>query len=843
MRYAGAVNTTPEDRLLAFQNIVALESQNGFEDKAVTGGLDRFLERLRDDGALHPALRELMDHGMLNVAYRELTLERRAAWAREAERLLGDMPAPVRGRGPRVRTRAKPTVSSPAPIGLGSPITVMRSVSRASADKLARLGVTTVRDLLYLFPRRHLDYSQRRTVSQLRPGHEQTVVVSLWEASEVRLGRNGRLRSTQAVVGDETGNIRAVWFGQRYLAQTLQRALLVARAHSDKEVKMVLSGKVTTFAGRRQFESPEWEVLEGAEDTDLVHTGRLVPVYPATEGLQSQRTLRRMAREALGIVLGQPGQPERQLLQDLLPLDLRRRHGLMPLAEAVAQSHYPDSLEVRERARRRLAFDELLVLQLAVASKRAEQAPEGNSIPLHPVPGVLQSFLRSLPFQLTRGQRVAIQEGLADMGSGKQPMTRLLQGEVGSGKTVVALSLLLTAVANGYQGVFMAPTEVLAEQHYLNVANLLSGLAQPAQDTYSFSFYVDPHPRPVSVGLLMGSTPAAPRRELYERARDGTLDILIGTHAVIQQEVDLPNLALGVVDEQHRFGVLQRAALRGKGGQPHLLAMSATPIPRTLALTIYGDLEVSTIPELPSGRQPIVTRRLQPEQRDRAEEFVVSQVEQGRQAFVVCPLIDESEMIQTQAATEEFDRLRTTSLAGLRVGLMHGRLALKEKQTVMQAFRQGELDVLVSTPVIEVGIDVPNASVMLIEGADRFGLSQLHQLRGRVGRGAHKSYCLLLAEAPSEEAIQRLDALVQSNDGFEISEADLRLRGPGDFFGTRQSGLPTLRMARLSDRDLLAAAREESRRLLASDPELLRQGPLSEAVGKYIHQVVVDEVG
>ena len=660
LRYAGAVNTTPENRLLAFQNIVDLESRNGFQDKAVTGGLDRFLERLRDDGALHPALRELLDHGMLNVAYRELTLERRAAWAREAERLLGDVPASVRGRNPRVRTRVTRTASPPAPIGLGSPVTAMHSVSRASAEKLARLGVTTVRNLLYLFPRRHLDYSQRRTVAQLRPGHEQTVVVSLWEASEVRLGRNGRLRSTEAVVGDETGNIRAVWFGQRYLAQTLQRALLAARARSDKEMKLVLSGKVTTFAGRRQFESPEWEVLEDTEDADLVHTGRLVPVYRTTEGLQYQRTLRRMVREALDIGLGQPGQPERQLLQDPLPPDLRGRHGLMPLEEAVAQTHYPDSVEVRERARRRLAFDELLVLQLVVASKRAEQAPERSGIPLHPVPAVLDSFFRSLPFQLTRGQRVAIQEGLDDMNSGKQPMTRLLQGEVGSGKTVVALSLLLTAVANGYQGVFMAPTEVLAEQHYLNVANLLSKLAQPAQDTYTFSCYVDPHPRPVRVGLLMGSTPATPRRELYERVRDGTLDILIGTHAVIQQEVDMPNLALGVVDEQQRFGVLQRAALRGKGRQPHLLAMSATPIPRTLALTLYGDLEVSTIPELPSGRQPIVTQRMRPEQLEQAETFVVAQVEQGRQAFVVCPLIDESEVVQTPAATEEFDRLRTT---------------------------------------------------------------------------------------------------------------------------------------------------------------------------------------
>jgi ATP-dependent DNA helicase RecG len=383
---------------------------------------------------------------------------------------------------------------------------------------------------------------------------------------------------------------------------------------------------------------------------------------------------------------------------------------------------------------------------------------------------------------------------------------------------------------------------VLAEQHFLTVASLLSGLSQPADDTDWFSFSIDPHPRPITVGLLMGSTRTAARRELHRRVRDGTLDILIGTHAVIQQEVEVPHLALGVIDEQHRFGVMQRAALRAKGRQPHLLAMSATPIPRTLALTLYGDLELSTIPELPSGRQPISTLFVSREQRDRAEAFVIAQVEQGRQAFVVCPLIDESEAVQARAATVEFDRLRTTSLAALRLGLLHGRMPLKEKQVVMGAFRQGELDVLVATPVIEVGIDVPNATVMLIEGADRFGLSQLHQLRGRVGRGVHKSYCLLLAEDPSEEARQRLETVVKSNDGFEIAEADLQLRGPGDFFGTRQSGLPTLSMARLSDRDLLADARDEARDLLANDPGILQRGPLAEAVRRYT-EPVVEEMG
>jgi ATP-dependent DNA helicase RecG len=829
----------PETRLKAFQAILAMEAETGYRDRAVSGGLERFLQTLLRDQKLHPRLQSLADHGMLTVAYGELDSRRREAWVGEADRLLGGVPI----RPAKARSRASaPATGRAAPIpaasvGLASPVTVMRSVSRATAVKLQRLGVSTLRDLIYLFPKRHIDYSQRSTVSQLQPGREQTVVVSLWEAHQIRLGRGGQLQATEAVVGDDTGNIRVVWFGQPYLARTLERAM--ARPRSDPggnllrpPGQLVLSGKVASFMGRRQMESPEWEVLEDPEMADLVHTGRLVPVYPATEGLQSQRTLRRIVREALDVGI--------KMLEDSVPLSTLSQRQLMPLAKAVSQAHYPDSADAYEMARRRLAFDELLVLLLAMAASKGATQEKPRGIVLRPASEVLATFLGSLPFKLTPGQRSALDDGLGDIGSAK-PMSRLLQGDVGSGKTVVALGLLLTAIANGYQGVFMAPTEVLAEQHYLTVGRLLNGLAQPSQNAHSFSVYVDPHPRPISIGLLTGSTPAAARRELQVRIDDGAIDLLIGTHALIQEKVSLSKLALAVVDEQHRFGVMQRAALRGKGREPHLLVMSATPIPRTLALTLYADLEVSTIPELPAGRRPITTRFVPPERRDDAEAFLVTQASEGRQSFVVCPLIDESEAIQARAATEEYERLRTTSLSSLRVGLLHGRMPLRDKQTVMENFRQGELDVLVATPVIEVGIDVPNATVMLIEGADRFGLSQLHQLRGRVGRSEHQSYCLLLAEAPSEEAQRRLETVVGSNDGFEIAEADLRLRGPGDFFGTRQSGLPTLRMARLSDRDLLVAAREEARRMMASDPKLKAYPSLAALVERYAH-AVTDEV-
>ena len=830
----------PERRLKAFQAVLALEAETGYRDRAVSGGLERFLQTLLRDQKLHPRLQSLADHGMLTVAYGELDARRREAWVGEAERLLGG--APIRPAKARSRALAPATGRAApvpaAPVSLGSAVTVLRSVSRATARRLRRLGVSTLRDLIYLFPKRHVDYSQRSTVSQLQPGREQTVVVSLWEAHQIRLGRGGQLQATEAVVGDDTGNVRVVWFGQPYLARTLERAMARPQSASGSDslkppAQLVLSGKVASFMGRRQMESPEWEVLEDPEMADLVHTGRLVPVYPATEGLQSQRTLRHIVHEALDVGI--------QMLEDSVPLSALSQQQLMPLSKAVSQAHYPDSADAYEMARRRLAFDELLVLLLAMAANKGADQAKARGIVLRPAPAVLETFLDSLPFELTHGQRSALDDGLGDIGRSAKPMSRLLQGDVGSGKTVVALGLLLTAIANGYQGVFMAPTEVLAEQHYLTVGRLLNGLAQPSQNVHSFSVYVDPHPRPISIGLLTGSTPAAARRELQACIDDGAIDLLIGTHALIQEKVSLSKLALAVVDEQHRFGVMQRAALRGKGREPHLLVMSATPIPRTLALTLYADLEVSTIPELPAGRRPITTRLVPPEHRDDAEAFLVTQASEGRQSFVVCPLIDESEAIQARAATEEYERLRTTSLSSLRVGLLHGRMSLRDKQTVMESFRQGELDALVATPVIEVGIDVPNATVMLIEGADRFGLSQLHQLRGRVGRGEHQSYCLLLAEAPSEDAQRRLEAVVDSNDGFEIAEADLRLRGPGDFFGTRQSGLPTLRMARLSDRDLLAAAREKARRMTASDPKLKAYPSLAALVERYAH-AVTDEV-
>ena len=447
---------------------------------------------------------------------------------------------------------------------------------------------------------------------------------------------------------------------------------------------------------------------------------------------------------------------------------------------------------------------------------------------------VLNAILSLLPFALTNAQSKALDEILGDMEK-ERPMSRLLQGDVGSGKTVVALAALLSTVSNDYQGAFMAPTEVLAQQHFNSISRLLEGLPRPENHETWFTFRLDPFPRPISLGILIGSHSRKQKKETQDMMSKGGLDMVIGTHALLQQGVDLPGLGLAVVDEQHRFGVMQRAGLRQKGEAPHLLVMSATPIPRSLALTLYGDLDLSVLDELPPGRQAIQTRKVPSDRRRDAYEFLRRQVSQGRQAFVVCPLIEESEALQTRAATTEFHRLSTEVFPELSLGLLHGRLPFREKQEVMAGFQRGELDILVSTPVIEVGIDNQNATVILIDGADRFGLAQLHQFRGRVGRGEHPSYCLLMSDFPSPEARERLEVMERMSDGFAVAEEDLRFRGPGDYFGTRQSGLPDLRMARLSDQDILALARQEASALLTEDPnlELPQHQALAEGLARF----------
>ena len=799
-------------KLQILANILRLEARKGYADEVVTGGLDKFLELASDELTL-----VLSDH----PGYAGMTPAERRNWAEGVMRRIaanapkdGPVRRPAAQAAPQssAATDASPQSRRPAParprrprpppppvkVTLSDSVSLLRSVNKSHLPKLEKLGVSTVEDLLYQFPLRHVDYANIRKVNELVPGEEQTTVVTVWEARLT--GRDPRRKATQAVLGDDTGNLHATWFNSPWLANSLRQG-----------TKVALSGRVGVFGGRPRFENPDYDILDGGDG--LVHSGRLVPVYPLTRGLYL-RTARRMAKETLDAALDQ--------VEETLPAAMLERLRLIGVRDAISQMHFPDTAQQFANARSRLAFDELFVRQLAVLTRRLRWR-EADGVPVAADSARLSAFLESLPFRLTGAQARALDEILTDLRD-VRPMSRLLQGDVGSGKTVVAAAALLAAVFDGYQGALMAPTEILAEQHYLSVTRMLSGGGEvPTLDESVARLKMPSLGRPVVVALLLGSMRKRAKDDLHRRIADGEVDIVIGTQALIQDSVDMPRLAVAVVDEQHRFGVMQRSSLRGKGVRPHMLAMSATPIPRSLQLTVYGDLDASIIDEMPPGRQPVRTVLVAPDRRAAAYEELRREVRQGRQAFVVCPLVEESEVIQSRAALEEHRRLSSDVFPDLRVGLLHGRMPLREKELVLEEFQRGEYDVLVTTPVVEVGIDVPNATVMLIDGADRFGLAQLHQFRGRVGRGVHRGHCLLLADSPGEDARERLKLMERIQDGFVLAEEDLRLRGAGDYMGTRQSGLPDLRVARPSDQSLLALARREAQRLLDEDPVLERE--------------------
>ena len=820
------MTTTHSDAANAAQTlakILRLERQGNFRNRAVVGGLDAFLRRWQ--AHLRPDV-------VAPVPYADMDAEQRSKWVADTLARIGDAP-PDEGRASRSTAQPKPPAPSqpqaqaqpraqpkparkrqprraPAPavpLRLDDDISRLRSVSARAKPRLERLGIQTIRDLIYHFPHRHDDFTNIRTISQLVPGEPQSLIAAVWEVTE-SVGR-GKTKSAQAVLSDHTGNIRVIWFNQSYIKSILKPGM-----------RVIIRGEPKVYLGRLSFQSPDYEIIGGSEDdAHGNHQERLQPVYPLTDGLY-QRTIRRIVKEALDAALTQ--------VWDYLPDDILRMHDLMPIRDAISRMHHPESAEQAEAARRRLAFDELLMLQLTVARRRAQWQASGGAIPLRSDDGLLDGFLSRLPYSLTAAQSRALAEILGDMRR-EIPMGRLLQGDVGSGKTVVATAALLAAALNGCQAALMVPTEILAEQHFLTVAEMLAALTAdpdaldaPAAEVY-VSVRMPSREKPLVVGLLTGSLSKRAKDEMHRRIAAAEVDIVIGTQALIQSAVDIPNLALVVVDEQHRFGVMQRSAIRHKSGPPHMLVMSATPIPRSLALTLCGDLDLSTIDELPPGRQPVKTRRIEPSRRPVTYDFVRAQIRAGRQAFIICPLVEESETIQARAATEEYERLSKEVFPDLRLGLLHGRMNFNDKEAVMSRFQDGELNILVSTPVIEVGIDVPNASVMLIDGAERFGLAQLHQFRGRVGRGAHQSYCLLLSDAPGADARERLKIMERVSDGFQLAEEDLRIRGPGDYMGTRQSGILDMKVARISDQDILLLARKEAARLLSDDPDLARE--------------------
>ncbi len=820
------------DQIINLGKMLAEEERRGCDNSAVDGGLSAFLStwQARSNGALEvPAVRAalslLSTYDDQPVPLRQERLNQaltglRALFKTDQTSELAKATAPHQPRQP---VRSNQPAPAAGPLSLDVPIATVPGIGRTTVNAFKRLKLHTVEDLLYHFPHRYDDYTSQKCIANLTIGSVETVVCQVCDVRTFRTktGRDG----VEVQVRDASGLLKVVFFGARWLAQQFT----IGR-------KVVLSGKVTSYQGMRQMTSPDWEPFNADQ---LIHTGRLVPVHSLTKGLY-ERNARRIIKQVVDLALPQ--------VQDYLPPAVRERANLLPLPEALAQMHFPDSPELLERARQRLGFDEFLFIQLGVIQRRILwQGELGYAVNIDEA--VHADLLAQLPFALTGAQQRTLAEIFADMRR-PVPMARLLQGDVGSGKTIVAAAALLQAVAAGLQGALMAPTEILAEQHYKGLRQLLGQIRVPRKPTDSTGQPLDDWKSEadaeqlarleelkrllnmvpeddlggegVRVALLTGSLGVKDRRRVLESIANGEVDLVIGTHALITEGVQYQSLGLVVIDEQHRFGVEQRERLKQKGLNPHMLVMTATPIPRTLTLTIYGDLDTSVLDELPPGRQEIQTAWITRGEREKAYRHMRKQIGKGRQVFVICPLVEESEKLDLPSAEETHTQLQNEIFPELRVGLIHGRMLPREKDLAMRAFRDHEFDILVATAVVEVGIDVPNATTIMIDGAERFGLAQLHQFRGRVGRGEHQSYCILVSDVDNEVTQQRLEAMKGTHDGFKLAEIDLQLRGPGEFLGKRQSGMPDLKVARLADTRLLHAANREAQQILAEDPQLER---------------------
>jgi ATP-dependent DNA helicase RecG len=685
--------------------------------------------------------------------------------------------------------------TSQTPAALNASLTVLQGVGPRHAETLTSLGMQTLGDMLYYFPRRYEDYSQLKPIKDLFYGDVVTVLGTI-QSVHTRPIRGGKASIIEVIISDGTGSLRISYFNQPWLAN---------RFKQDDAISV--SGKVDQYLGRLVMNSPDWEPVE----VENLHTARIVPIYALTEKV-TQKWLRGLMNQV--ITHWAPA------VADALPERIKLAARLVSLSEALQQIHFPNSQARLKAARERLGFDEIFYLQMGVLrQKRDWKSVEGRRFPASTE--WLGARLTSLPFALTFAQQKSLEDIRADLDSGK-PMNRLIQGDVGSGKTVVAALGAGIVVNGGAQAAIMAPTSILAEQHYRNFKSLLAGAGGFLQES--------------EIRLLVGSTPEAEKEAIRQGLQDGSIKMVIGTHAVIEPDILFKDLQFIVIDEQHRFGVEQRKELRSKGTNPHLLVMTATPIPRSLALTVFGDLDISVIDEMPAGRQPINTYVLRPQERERAFTLIRGQIKEGRQAFIVYPLIDESEKIEARAAVDDFETLSKEIFPDLKLGLLHGRMKPAEKDEVMMKFRDGQFDILVSTTVVEVGVDVPNSTVMLIEGADRFGLAQLHQLRGRVGRGGAQSYCLLIPTHEDATENERLQAMSRTNSGFELADLDLKTRGPGEFLGTRQAGFAsTLKMASITDVPLIEKARTQAQALFERDPylQLPEHALLAEAFDRF----------
>ena len=683
-----------------------------------------------------------------------------------------------------------------------SSVRYAKGVGKAKACLLEKLGIKTILDLFWHFPTHYEDRSNLTPIGKTLPGKKQVIQGQLVVVSRLIPRKNFTI--IKVAVKDRTGIIYAIWYNQDYLCQVLR-----------KGEEILISGKVQWNFGEKQILVEEFELLTHSEE-DSINMGRIVPFYPLTQGL-SHRMLRRIIKINL--------EEKSSYLEDPLPPEIKKHYFLISLREALDNIHFPENMERQALARTRLVFEEFFLLQAALATKRKEHKKEPG-ISFKVKSKLVDRFLHSLSFTLTLSQKKVIEEILGDMAR-PEPMNRLLQGDVGSGKTIVAAVALITAIADGYQAALMVPTEILAQQHHLNLKQLL-------------------HPLDISPVLLVSDLPRKERENALMGAREGKMPLIIGTHALIQEEVEFHNLGMVVIDEQHRFGVMQRLKLRKKGRSPDVLVMTATPIPRTLALTSHGDLDLSVIDELPPGRRSIITKWESEKRREEVYRFLRNKLKEGKQTYFVFPIIEESEELDLKAALSAYEHLQNEIFPSMRVELLHGRMRREEKEKIMHLFREGKIDILVSTTVIEVGIDVSNAILMVIENAERFGLAQLHQLRGRVGRGAKQSYCFLLTgKRISSEARQRMKVMCRTTNGFSIAEEDLKLRGPGDFFGTRQWGMLNLKIADLiRDARVLFLARKEAFGLVEKDPRLKKHPRIREALQvKFPHHLELAKVG
>ena len=789
--------------------ILLLEKQAKFADKAIIGGLHKFYPNWIIEARSEPVPADLLrqieglftNYAILDMTSREVGITSILSAIKQQDQEQSEnsdlyvKTTPVPYRNEKIKTPLKPKENknsfrqinqSKQATGLQSSLTILHGIGDIKKELYESLGVHKIEDFLYYFPRRYVDYSTLKTINRIEYDEELTIIATVQSLLTTPIHRKNQAR-VEVVVSDGTGFLRLVFFRSLKYVQSFEK-------HFLRGTQLVISGKVSMYLGRKQMNDPAFEPLDAAH----LNTNRITPVYPLTAGL-SQKDVRTAVNSALRFYLTR--------IQDHLPHELKRTTGLIDLPVALHQVHYPDSFDLLRSAQDRLAFDEIFFLQLGVQQqKQAWQAIPAEKFEISDTR--VESITTALPFSLTAAQQKVIKEIRSDLSSGR-PMNRLIQGDVGSGKTIVAAIACAAVCINGGQAAFMAPTGILAEQHY---QSLLRTLARDGREGLPLL--------QKEIRLLTGDSSTQEREEIARGCQDGTIKLLIGTHALIEDPVTFKNLQLAIIDEQHRFGIAQRAALRSKGENPHLLVMSATPIPRSLALTLFGDLDISIIDEMPVGRKPVDTRIIHPFAREKAYQLINKELSNGHQAFIIYPLIDKGDDEDQKAAVNEHAYLQKEVFTNYNLGLLHGRMPPDEKERIMRDFREGKHEILVSTTVIEVGVDIPNATVMLIEGANRFGLAQLHQLRGRVGRGGDDAYCLLIPENEDSLENERLAVMTETTDGFILAEKDLEQRGPGDFIGYRQSGYADLRMASLTDIHLIEKARTSAQDILRDDPAL-----------------------